>query len=305
MSRRMIDLQTGRGLFDIVSHGRRGPGARDRLSREDVAAISRTVRRVPEVMVKISGGGTSVKAVVAHLKYIDRHGKLDLETDDGERLQGRGVEKTLAEDWDLELDEQQAASRSQGRSGSRATKLVHNVVLSMPAGVSPQKVLAAAQGFAREEFALRHRYAMVLHTDQAHPHVHLVVKAMGEDGRRLNVRKATLRDWRERFAEQLRDQGIEANATHRAARGRSGRTPPDPVFRTRERGVNRVPSPTVATGQFWQRDSRLLTAVSVGYRALAERLRSEGDRDLANVTDNFAEQIASERDRERQPSRTR
>ena len=53
--------------------------------------------------------------------------------------------------------------------------------------------------------------------------MHLVVKAVGEDGRRLNIRKATLRGWRRDFAAQLRAQGIAANATERAVRGRCGR----------------------------------------------------------------------------------
>jgi relaxase-like protein len=48
----------------------------------------------------------------------------------------------------------------------------------MPAGTLPNKVLVAVRTFAREEFALKHRYAMVLHTDEPHPHVHLMVKAM-------------------------------------------------------------------------------------------------------------------------------
>lgn len=43
------------------------------------------------------------------------------------------------------------------------------------------RVLAAAKVFARERFGAKHRYAMVLHTHQRHPHVHLVVKAERED----------------------------------------------------------------------------------------------------------------------------
>lgn len=38
----------------------------------------------------------------------------------------------------------------------------------------------------------QHRYAMVLHTDQRHPHVHVVVKAESEDGRRLHIDKEML-----------------------------------------------------------------------------------------------------------------
>jgi len=67
----------------------------------------------------------------------------------------------------------------------------------MPAGTPAAGVLEASRAFAREQFALKHRYALVLHTDQPHPHVHLVVKAMSEQGRRMNIRKETLREWRD------------------------------------------------------------------------------------------------------------
>lgn len=106
----------------------------------------------------------------------------------------------------------------------------------MPAGTPPQKVLAAVRDFAREEFGLKHRYAMVLHTDEPHPHVHVVVKALSEDGERINIRKATLRHWRQEFARQLRAQGVEANATERSARGQSRAPKLDSIFRAAQRG---------------------------------------------------------------------
>lgn len=77
--------------------------------------------------------------------------------------------------------------------------------------------IAAAKDFAREELGLKHRYAMVLHTDEPHPHVHMVVKAVSEQGVRLNIRKATLREWRRKFARHLRAYGVDGNA-NRASR---------------------------------------------------------------------------------------
>ena len=95
-------------------------------------------------------------------------------------------------------------------------------MFSMPAGTPPEKVLAAVKNFAREEFGLKHRYAMVLHTDEPHPHVHMVVKAVSEQGVRLHIRKATLREWRREFARHLRALGV-ASQRHRTggARGES------------------------------------------------------------------------------------
>jgi hypothetical protein len=116
----------------------------------------------------------------------------------------------------------------------------------MPQGTPPQAVLAAAQSFARENFALNHRYAMVLHdpaTDPKHkktesgknPHVHLVVKAVGEDGERFYIRKDTLQAWREHFAHDLRGQGVEANATPAAIRGKAKSSSKGAIHQHQER----------------------------------------------------------------------
>jgi len=128
-----------------------------------------------------------------HIDYIGRRGDLDLETDDGSQLQGKGIGKDLLNDWDLDLETHQRESEFAKTRGRPAPKLVHKLMFSMPPGTPPQGVLAAVRNFAREEFALKHRYAMVLHTDDPHPHVHVVVKAVSEQGVRLNIRKPTLR----------------------------------------------------------------------------------------------------------------
>jgi type IV secretory pathway VirD2 relaxase len=106
----------------------------------------------------------------------------------------------------------------------------------MPAGTPPRAVLEAVKDFAREELGLKHRYAMVLHTDEPHPHVHMVVKAVSEQGVRLNIRKATLRGWRKEFARHLRAHGVEANATERAARGNRLTAKLDGIYRAEQRG---------------------------------------------------------------------
>src|SRR5580693_3334794 len=207
MPRRLIEVGGGRPLLDIASYARRGPGRRDRLPQDEVELISRTVRRTPEVMVKVlSRGGQDLKSIARHLGYLNRGGEVDIETDDGQRLSGKGVEKELLEDWDLDLEEHRRKTDLESRSSRPPPKLVHKLMFSMPAGTPPGKVLAAVKNFAREEFGLKHRYAMVLHTDEPHPHIHMVVKAVSEEGVRLNIQKATLREWRQEFARHLREQ---------------------------------------------------------------------------------------------------
>jgi len=163
MPRRLISVRDAKPILDISSYARRGPGRRDRLSQDEVELIERTVGRTPEVMVKVlSRGGKDLKAVGRHVAYLNRGGDLEVETDDGQRLLGKGVEKELLENWDLDLEERRSGGREYWSRRS-PPRLVHKLMFSMPAGTPPDNVLAAVKKFAREEFGLKHRYAMVLH----------------------------------------------------------------------------------------------------------------------------------------------
>lgn len=175
-------------------------------------------------------------------------------------------------------------------------------MLSMPRPTPPDKVLKAARTFARENFGLQHRYAMALHTDQEHPHVHLVVKAEGQDGRRLHIDKATLRDWREHFAQLMRDQGVAANATPRVMRGRTRSFTKDRVYRTppsRSRAlhdrVRSVASELHETGTIRDpaRPKLVATRKSVvdGWMGIAARLDAQGEVVLAGDVRYFASNL--------------
>jgi hypothetical protein len=234
------NIRRGRPLLDIASYARRGPDRRDRLSPAEIEQISRTANRSPEVMVKVlTKGAQNLGAVRRHLRYIGREGEINLETDDGEQLSAKDAGKDLIRDWDLDLDDRRRRTDLPAANGREPPKLVHKLMLSMPAGTPPDKVLAAAGVFGREHFALKHRYVMALHTDEPHPHVHMVIKAVSEQGVRLNIRKATLREWRQDFARYLREQGVAANATERAVRGQYKTPMRDGIYRAMRRGESK------------------------------------------------------------------
>jgi hypothetical protein len=305
MPRRPFNPQVGGGqpLLDLASYARRGPGRDARLSAPEIEHIARTVGRAPEVMVKVSGGGKSKGAAVAHLRYIDRNGGLDVETDSSDILKGREVAGDLAADWDLDAAAAQARCPYSGRPGRKPVKLVHNVVLSMPAGTSPEKLLVATRAFAREQFAFKHRYALVLHTDQDHPHVHLAIKAMSEHGQRLNIRKATLRDWRRQFAHHLRAQGIAANATERAVRGENRTSLLDGIYRAvRRRSSIRMRQRVEQIASDLRRGglpaesgkTKLLetrAVVTDGWRTVADALVAQGNWKLAEQVWKFVSRM--------------
>jgi hypothetical protein len=303
MPKALLDIHGERPLLDIVSYGRGGPKGTLAFTAAQIGEIDRTVRRVPEAMVKVlPKDSNNLRSIGRHLNYIGRHGKLDLETDDGERIQGKDAGQRLLEDWDLDLDQDRRESNLSSVFG-RAPKLAHKIILSMPPGTPPQGVLEAARNFAREQFALKHRYTLVLHTDEPHPHVHVVVKAVSERGARLNIRKATLREWRRDFARHLREQGIAANATERAVRGESQTRMTDKIYRATLRGDSthtRARVHTVASEvlkgdlRIEPGKSKLLHTrkkVERGWRATSDLLLSEGRGESAAQVRRFVDQM--------------
>jgi len=300
MARRISLPGSGRlAELDFVSYGRRGRHTPLQFSHAQLEQIGRTVRGVPEVMVKVSGGGKSAAAVTAHLSYIDRHGKLEVHTDEGEILQGRAVAQQLSDIWNLEAGRGQYRPEPKPGTVDRRPKQVHNIVFSMPKGTPAEKLLLATQKFAREKFALKHRYAMVLHTDQGHPHVHLVVKAVSEQGERLYIRKATLRAWREDFAQYLRELGVAANATPAHLRGRSKEQLRDGIYRALKRGKSSfmrgkaegVGSELLRGGLGPEPGKAKLLAtrerVIQDWNATAANLRDQGEPQLAREVESF------------------
>ena len=305
-------LPKDKPLLDIVSYGGGGQYEDIRLTPAHVDHIRRTVQRTPEVMVKVlSRASNDLKAVGKHIDYISRKGDLELEADDEMSLRNASG-KALLEDWDLDVDDIRRQSTLSIADGRQPPKLVHKLMFSMPPGTPPESVLGAVRIFAREEFWGRHRYAFVLHTDEAHPHVHLVLKAMSEQGVRLNIKKATLRHWRSEFARRLRLLGVAANATERAVRGETRTPTKDGVYRASLRGDSRflqaramtfaedlkrgdsVPEP----GRRKLRETR--AAVERGWLAAASYLKHYGHPQLASDVLRFVGQLPPPRtDRER------
>ena len=191
-----------------------GGGNQTMVSRRAIATMERTARRVPEVMVRITGRQSGAGHVLANFSYISRlgHGsdkELGLHTSEGEVIRDGEEMRELAQEW--HQYEMEGNARRKG-----ATSL--SMILSMPTGTDPEKVEAAALDLARTEFANR-MWVASLHVDREHPHVHLTIARRDDQGRRFNPNRDDLFRYRQRFAEKLRDLGIEANATPAKARG--------------------------------------------------------------------------------------
>jgi hypothetical protein len=208
-----------------------GGGSHAALSRRAVSTMERTARRVPEVMVRITGRQHGRGHVLANFSYISRlgHGaeqELELQTSEGDVIRSGKEMQTLARDWhEWEMD---GDARRKG-----ATSM--SMILSMPAGTDPEKLKEAALDFAKVEMANR-SWVASLHVDRDHPHVHLTFARRDHDGRRFHPNRDDLFRYRQRFAEKLRDRGIEANATPAVARSIDPKHEPIAAMKVREKG---------------------------------------------------------------------
>lgn len=133
--------------------------------------------------------------------------------------------------------------------------------------------------------------------------MHLVLKAVSEQGIRLNIRKATLREWRRDFAESLRKHGVAANATERAVRGVSRTSKPDGIYRAMQRGESthfedcaRGLARELQQGRVHPgvgKEALLATRREVvsGWSKVGKLLEKDGEHELAAVLSRFVRQM--------------
>ncbi|KVG59965.1 relaxase/mobilization nuclease domain-containing protein [Burkholderia territorii] len=273
-----------------------------RLSHADIrgaaalvrARLARTLGRTPEVMVKITNKAAHAQGMAAvrrHLRYISRNGRVELEDQHGNRIEGKDALNNLVKTWQL---------GGWGIPQTSARRETFNILLSMPPGTDRQAVRDAARDFAALEFGDGRSYVFAAHDDEAHPHVHLSMQVRRPDGRRLNPRHQDLQRWRECFAEQLREHGVEANATPRRARGVTQRYPEQGVVHLLARGETPrywKPMPTDA-----QRDAGWIAqgGVFTAWREMAyamARSHTREDRAMAVEMAYFVGSMPVQRDR--------
>lgn len=254
-------------------------------TRQRAAAIRKrieatVVRRAPQVMVKVTGGGRGMKAIAGHFRYISKNGRLEIEDQRGETMRGKDTLYDLAEEWRF------GGSLIPDCAEPGHRREAFNIMLSMSRGTDPLAVQRAAREFAKIELA-DHKYVMVLHDHQANPHVHISVRAESRQGKRLNPRKADLHRWRETFAEKLRGYGVDAEASRQATRGAARRYPELWQLKAREEGrLKKGP----AIGQRGGTAMALRAEVLTAWRAIGAALEESGsaaDRRLARSIQVF------------------
>lgn len=288
--------------------------------------LRRTVHHAPEVVITVQGSRTAkkhdhaaIERVLLYMMYISRNGRLLTTDEQDAKIAGIDAIRGMHGAWNLDMQRM--------RSGRGETlHPTFNLIFSMPAKTEPGKLLDAVQQFAREHF-VGHQCVMALHTPETepgnkhdkspeHPHVHVILRAEDENGQRVYIRKGNLGAWRKTFAGLLRSRGIEANATSRAERGRSIRTPRSAECHINKRYQEKIakgepaePSKVKAArlqeaakelqdGQTEPKPWELAMAarrrdVLRELAQIAARLRADGDTELADQVDRFIRDMPS------------
>lgn len=210
----LLDENARRGKYDINSR-----------SKGD---LLRSASKLPQAILKISGYCKGTAHAKAHISYITRHGKLELQTHDGQTLKGVTACKELINDWSSDFGK---------RKNSRD---VAKVVLSAPKGANPDKLKNAVNKFLEKEFGDTNEYAYVLHTDTEKPHVHVIIKMVTYQGKKIDPRKNYIEKLRRDFAKYCRGEGILVEASRRYQRGISGKSKNTPVKQMRLNKHNNI-----------------------------------------------------------------
>lgn len=258
--------------------------------------IQSAALKKPEVMVKIpprKGSASGIAAVRNHLDYISRNGKLDIEDQDGLIYTGKKhIHDGVTNAW-----------KALGVPERSRKRQAINVVLSMPPGTNPGSVKNAAREFALEQFD-GHQYAFVQHLDEKHPHVHLCVMMKNQFGRCIDPRKADLFEWRLRFAEKMREQGVECAATRRVHRGKKQKSEHSSLRHMRKRGqlpnvyrqhaielAQAVKDSSRPVNPFLLEQMHTRNIISTEYGKIARELYTIGAKAEARVLGGFAREI--------------
>lgn len=270
-------------------------------SKADVRArLASIARGGRQVMVKITPGkNRTMRAVREHLQYIGQDGEGIVRDQNGQAYQGEEAVAALAWAWQHGGPKMPEASEH---------RLAFNIMFSMPEGTDERAVYEAVKATAAIEFA-GHQWVMGQHFDEPQVHCHVAVKAVGDDGVRLNPRKADLQRWRERFAHELRMRGVEAEATRRAARMHQPKiNKPWAVTRLEERGLATNPAPAQGDStriKQWQMNQKQAASSYAQIIAVLHRSEDAADRMLARELERsrLGAQVKRETGRERIPEK--
>jgi len=217
-------MASEKDIFDRVRVDKR-PGRDIQLGSSSVKSAYRATQKLPQAVLKVKSYTSGSVRTNTLLTYISKEGEADVEDPQGNLLKDPEELKERIEEWAHDFDKNRKKSRDS----------VH-LILSAPKGSELGAVERSVREFAQNEFGKTNDYLFAIHSDTDHPHGHLMVKMRGYDGEKMNPGRKDLREWRESFAQSLRENGVEVEASSRSSRGVGRKGSSQSVHHIRQRG---------------------------------------------------------------------
>lgn len=246
-------------------------------------------RKLPQVVVKISGASKGVNRAQAHIDYIGRNGKVELEDQDGNKYNNKNEQKSLMGAW------QAQGMHDKHETGTR--KEAFHFVFSMPNGTNAEAMKQAVRNLVKEEFD-GHQYFLAQHLDTDSPHVHVLVNATNDRGERLNPRKQDLHNYRVSFVQKLAEQGIEATATRRIHQFKYQENYQQGRLHSNSRAGQGKPSPRKPTNEQMKSIKKTHDSLAEQYKAYVKGLPSD-QQELKKELDKLVKSRAVGKDKGR------
>lgn len=258
--------RSGRLIGSGGKQYRRPGGGQSALTRN-----LRIAQRRPQAVLKITQYGHGGAKILAHIRYVQRHGKLAVEDENGEHVEDARELRRRVRLW---TEQAGAGMKEPAADAARRRRVTAHFILDAGRDADRDALRTSVREFLAERFGKQgHEYLFARHDDTKQPHVHVVLNMMNGQGRRLHTSVAEVQRWREQFAEVARGHGIEVDASRAWERGKAP---------TRSRGLLKYGAPRPTR---WTREQ-----VRRGLAARKERLLSDaalasarGDRERADT----------------------
>ena len=193
----MAKLEPDR-LFDDPIYGRQP-------RKEAIMNTYHNAMKLQQAVVTVKGYKKDLSSMKNLASYITRENDLPAFDSVGNKLNEKDLHE-IVEDW---VDE---AKQYHGK------RIAAHIILSAPKGANAKDAQKSAEAFGKKVFK-NYDHFSVLHNDTDNPHVHMMVKVIGNDLKKIRIGKKELYSYRQQFAKELRSRGIQVTATSRASRG--------------------------------------------------------------------------------------
>jgi len=259
--------ETDEDLLPDQPHGRRGKSSRllgaggkhyrrPGGTKSTLARNLQIAQRRPQAVLKITRYGHGGAKILSHIRYVQRHGKLAMEDENGEQIEDPRELRRRVRLW---TEQAGATMEEPNAETTRKRRVTAHFILDAGKDADREALRKSVREFLAERFGKEgHEYLFARHDDTKQPHVHIVLNMMDGQGRRLHTSVAEVQRWREQFAEVARANSIEVDASRAWERGKAP---------TRSRGLMKYGAPPPTR---WTQEQ-----VRRGLAARKERLLSD------------------------------